>query len=328
MYEKCRRMGFKVNKEDVRCLLSIFNPENVALRQRHRLQRRRYTSKGPNYIWHMDSYDKLRPFGICINGCIDGYSRKIIWLNAYFTSSDPSVVASYYTESIKELGGCPTIVRADMGTENGIVCEFQRYLRQDDTDSFQGDKSFLYGKSVCNQRIECWWGMFRKECAEYWIRRFKELRDNGDFDGTFLDKNLILFCFLHILQSACVVQFKLPQNKMKCLFQTELDSTTDVWNNHLIRPSRVGTSPHGRPNVLYTVPELCNTRNYLCIKSEDEIDICNDLVEHRTTVPCDVDVYNWCINFMSENNLYLTLEPNDAFNLYLTLRRSIHQIID
>jgi hypothetical protein len=22
--------------------------------------------KGPNYIWHIDNYDKLKPFGICI----------------------------------------------------------------------------------------------------------------------------------------------------------------------------------------------------------------------------------------------------------------------
>lgn len=111
------------------------------------------------------------------------------------------------------------------------------------------------------------------------------------------------------------------------MFQNELDSTVDVWNNHLMRLSRVGTSPHGRPNILYTIPELCHTRDYLCLKSKDEIEICNNLVEQRSTVPCDEDVYNWCINVMSDNNLSLTLEPNEAVNLYLTLKRSIHHII-
>lgn len=200
MYEKCKLMGFRINKEDVRCLLSVFNPENVALRQRHRLRRRQYSSKGPNYIWHVDSYDKLRPFGICINGCIDGYSRKLVWLNAYLTSSDPSLIGSYYMESVEDLKGCPMITRADLGTENSVICELQRFLRDEDRDTFRGDKSFLYGKSSCNQRIECWWSMFRKECSEFWINLFKELRNNGDFDGTFLDQNLILFCFLHIIQ--------------------------------------------------------------------------------------------------------------------------------
>ena len=40
-------------------------------------------------------YDNLKTNGISINGCIDGFSRKIIWLEAYYTSSDPLVVAGY-----------------------------------------------------------------------------------------------------------------------------------------------------------------------------------------------------------------------------------------
>lgn len=110
------------------------------------------------------------------------------------------------------------------------------------------------------------------------------------------------------------------------IFQNEMDSVVDVWNNHLIRPSRVGTSPHGRPNILYTIPELCHTRDYLSLKSDDEIRNCSNLVEHRNTIPCDEDVYNWCINIMSESNLCLTLDPNEAVNLYLTLKQSIQHI--
>lgn len=32
-----------------------------------------YNAKGPNYSWHTDGYDKLKPYGIAIHGCIDGY---------------------------------------------------------------------------------------------------------------------------------------------------------------------------------------------------------------------------------------------------------------
>ena len=28
--------------------------------------------QGPNFSWHCDGYDKLKPFGIAIHGCIDG----------------------------------------------------------------------------------------------------------------------------------------------------------------------------------------------------------------------------------------------------------------
>ena len=27
---------------------------------------------GPNYLWHMDGNDKLKPYGFSIHGCIDG----------------------------------------------------------------------------------------------------------------------------------------------------------------------------------------------------------------------------------------------------------------
>lgn len=54
----------------------------IFCRSRRRLQRRVYHNKGPNYLWHLDAYDKLKPYGICIHGCIDGFSRHIMWLKA------------------------------------------------------------------------------------------------------------------------------------------------------------------------------------------------------------------------------------------------------
>ena len=43
------------------------------------LKRRAYTIPGPNHCWHINGDDKLKPDGFVIHGCIDGYSRKIIW---------------------------------------------------------------------------------------------------------------------------------------------------------------------------------------------------------------------------------------------------------
>ena len=44
------------------------DPEAVMNRWQHRLRRRTYVSRGPNYMWHVDGYDKLTPYGISING--------------------------------------------------------------------------------------------------------------------------------------------------------------------------------------------------------------------------------------------------------------------
>ena len=64
----------------VQQLLKEFDSEGTEMRKAHRLKRRRYHNPGPNYSWHCDGYDKLKPYGFPIHGCIDGWSRKILWL--------------------------------------------------------------------------------------------------------------------------------------------------------------------------------------------------------------------------------------------------------
>lgn len=200
MYAKCLEQGIRIRKEDTRILLSLLDPVNSLARLRRRLTRRRYFSKGPNFIWHVDSYDKLKPYGICINGCIDGYSRKIIWLRAAFTSSDPKVIGGYFVEAIEQVGGYPRLLRTDMGTENAVIRDMQLYLRRNDEDDRAGENSYITGKSTANQRIESWWGLMRREGVEYWIQLLGELKDEGIFTGDFVDKALVQLCFMAIIQ--------------------------------------------------------------------------------------------------------------------------------
>ena len=110
-----------MSREDVRFVMQQLNPDGMTIRRRHRLVRRTYSVKGPNCIWHVDGYDKLKPYGICISGCVDGYSRKVLWLRAGTTNNDPAVVAGYFVEAIERFGGCPQKVRTDFGTENVTV---------------------------------------------------------------------------------------------------------------------------------------------------------------------------------------------------------------
>ena len=102
MHLKCIQAGLVVSRERVRIMMKILDPEGVALRGRKRLKRRQYFASGPNFLWHLDSYDKLKNYGFCINGCIDGFSRLVIWLNVYKTSSDPAVIAGYYIEAVSK----------------------------------------------------------------------------------------------------------------------------------------------------------------------------------------------------------------------------------
>ena len=61
---------------------------------------------GPNDCWHIDGYDKLKPFGFPIHGCIDGYSRKILWLELLPSNNDPNVLASFIYSALRVLAKC------------------------------------------------------------------------------------------------------------------------------------------------------------------------------------------------------------------------------
>jgi len=132
-----------VSRETVRLALRIIDPDGVAQRLRRRLRRRQYKARGPNFLWHIDGYDKLKPFGFCVHGCIDGFSRRIMWLEVASTNNDPRFVAKYFLDTIRQIKGAPSIVRADYGTENVKVAGIQRFLRRDGTDSFAGINSFM-----------------------------------------------------------------------------------------------------------------------------------------------------------------------------------------
>lgn len=53
-------------------LLRAVDAEGVDERSRGRLVRRSYMNYGPNYLVHIDGYDKLKKFGMCIHGGICG----------------------------------------------------------------------------------------------------------------------------------------------------------------------------------------------------------------------------------------------------------------
>ena len=59
--------GLVVSRETVRLTLKTLDPSGVERRSQHKLKRRSYSAKGPNFIWHLDGYDKLKPFGLCIH---------------------------------------------------------------------------------------------------------------------------------------------------------------------------------------------------------------------------------------------------------------------
>ena len=122
--------------------------------------------------------------------------QDIIWLNVYFTNSDPSVIAGYHFEAINSLKGYPVFMRGDPGTENIRVKDFQNLLMREERSG--NAHAYIEGTSTANQRIESFWGQL-KQCVQFWLELLYGLQNAGEFIGTFLDKQL-LFCFLGMIQ--------------------------------------------------------------------------------------------------------------------------------
>lgn len=61
----------------------------------------------------MDGYDKMKPYGIAIQCCIDGFSHYVLWMEAYTTNNDPKAIADYFITCVTRLGACPGRVCAD-----------------------------------------------------------------------------------------------------------------------------------------------------------------------------------------------------------------------
>lgn len=161
--------------------------------------------------------------------CIDGFSRKIIWLRCASSNHNPAVIATYFVDSAERVGGYPAHVRTDCGTENTILAAIQCAV--------MGNRSaHVYGTSPGNQRIEAWWSFFRRYRTQWWIEIFEDLIQYGAFHPSCIrEVDCLRYCFMHVVQK-------------------DLDAVQQQWNTHRIRPSPGARCPAGVPDELFYLP--------------------------------------------------------------------------
>ena len=137
--------GIHVPRKIVQEILKELDPDGSEERRMKCLRRRQYRNPGPNHAWHMDGYDKLKPDGFPIHGCIDGYSRRILWLEVGRTNNNPAAITKFYLNTVIEENGCPTILRS----ENVVVARMQCFFRCDGEDEYAGIKAHRYCTVMC-----------------------------------------------------------------------------------------------------------------------------------------------------------------------------------
>lgn len=251
--------GLRVPRIIVSDIVKELDPIGTELRKAKRLKRRVYYNPGPNYAWHQDGYDKLKPWGFPIHGAIDGFSRKILWLEVSRSNNSPDSIASFYLNMVKELKGCPVELITDLGTENGLAASIQSYFREN-------PDAHRHVPSPRNQRIEGWWSFYGKHRSTWWRNFFKDLEFQGIVNLTSdLCKECLWYCFSHVLQQ-------------------DLNTVKEHWNTHLIRKLRHATVS-GRPDSLFYLPEHHGAASDLLLTvAQEEIDyVCEHIVQDESS---------------------------------------------
>ena len=292
VWHALQRKGIRVSRSVVEEIVRKLDPDGVEARKAHRLRRGQYICPGPNKVWRADGYDKIKPFGFPIHGCIDGYSRKVLWLYVTRSNNLPDNMAAYYLDAVREHGGCPLELYTDLGTENGIMAGIHSFFRED-------PDSHKYVPSPRNQRIEGWWSFFNKNWASWWVSFFKDMADAGDLNMVDpLHRECLWFCFAKVLQ-------------------VELDTVKGNWNTHYIRKSRFDTVS-GRPDSLFTIPEFHGGVDGLIVLVQSAA--LDYTYSHLVEVNNDqTDYHEYFQYVMSELRLATPNDWKDAFELFKSI---------
>ncbi|CAL8387481.1 unnamed protein product [Boreogadus saida] len=173
--------------------------------------RRSYSVRGPLALVHIDTNHKLIRYNLVIFDGVDGFSRKVLYLDA--ATNNRANTALFFLEATR-LHGVPSRVRGDQGVENVDIAHFMFERRG------TGRASFISGKSVHNQRIERMW-------RDVWMAVtciFYDVLHTLEEDGVLDIANIMhLFCVHYVF---------LPH------LRSALQVFVAGWNHHPLRTER------------------------------------------------------------------------------------------
>ena len=234
-----QKTGLKVRREDVRRVILQYDPDGVSRRKRRKLRQRKYFSAGPNYSWHTDGHDKLKPFGFSLHGCIDGFLRRLTWVEVSSSNKKPEIIGKFYLD-------------VDDGTEHAIIQPIH-ILLPDSVGDNNSVNSFSVIPSTHNQWIEAYWSKLRQDRIGWWQDFFRDMVDLELFNpASHALVDCLKFCFIGVLRK-------------------ELKEMADEWNEHITSKSSNG-GPSGRPDTMYFLGYLFDCQDYSDLLEDDDID--------------------------------------------------------
>ena len=159
-----KRLGASVARVDL---------ANVQLRWGAAVYRRRYQVPWANSLCYLDGHHSLITWSLVLHGCVNGFSRRRIFLHCNANNLASSVLHFFLSAIEKDGGIWPSHIRVDHGVENVRFCEAMGENRG------AGQGSFIAGPSTHIHRIErLWRDVFPCICHFYYYI-FSGMEDSG-----------------------------------------------------------------------------------------------------------------------------------------------------
>ena len=192
-------------------------------------------------VLSLDGHDKLYgyanwTFPIGIYGCMDTFSRKMLFLAVMPSNSNPNVIGNLYLSFLTETSMIPTHIRVDHDTETGKMATIQAYLASKVNLFDNPLDSDIYGKSTM-KKIERFWRDLHEQMGKYFKAQLVELLCHRKFierDDT--HRQILVYVYIPIIQRECNIFLQ-------------------YWNSHRIRAQRDTGLPAGILNVLFACPK-------------------------------------------------------------------------
>ena len=303
MWGHLRSLNIYVTRQKVRNSLMRVSPLAVEARRSSAIARRVYNVLSSNILWHIDGLHCLIRWKMVIHGGIDGFSRRIVYLNISDNNRAATVYAYFY-RAVMECGW-PSHVRSDKGGENVDVARAMLDHR---------GPSHITGSSVHNQRIERLWRDTSNCVGHLYYALFYELEDSGLLD---INNDADVFS-LHFVF--------LPR------INRQLDHFQHAWNRHPLR-TESGLTPLQLWNrgllsaSTHWQEEICSgltTPDYGV--ATDIISTASNYDKTVIITPLEVNLTNQNVSYLQAHFNPLQESDSNGVDIYEAVRQYLHSL--